>query len=92
MILDVDIVNARLNTDVLQMGNLSAQEAQEFARKSKLTEDRVVGYYILESLFTVAVLRWAEAWKLGSWDKGRKLLPYWTISSWGERAAATKSE
>ena len=84
------LVNARLNTDVLQMGNLSAQEAQEFARKSKLTEDRVVGYYILESLFTVAVLRWAEAWKLGSWDKERKLLSYWTIVPGGKEPLRRK--
>ena len=76
------LVNARLNTDVSHMGHLSVQMAQEYARESKLTEDRVVGYYILESLFAVAVLRWSEAWKLGSFVKGKRerlLFHYWTI-------------
>ena len=76
------LVNARLNTDMSQVETLSVQMAQEYARDSKLTEDRVVGQYILESLFSVAVLRWSEAWKLGSFTKGkrgRRLFYYWTI-------------
>ncbi len=84
------LVNARLNTDALQMGKWSARVAQEYARESKLTEDRIVGYYILESLFTVAVLRWAEAWNLGSWDKGRKLFYYWTIVPGGKEPLRRK--
>ena len=76
------LINARLNTDTSQISHLNAQIAQEYARDSKLTEDRVVGQYILESLFSVAVLRWSEAWKLGSFFKGkrgRRLFHYWTI-------------